>query len=221
MIPFVELPSSVHLAWAPITDQTHDLLGDEVHYAMTMVARRRHAFAAGRRAAREALAMLGRPSVAISRTEDRAPVWPPAVIGAITHTDRWAGAVVADAGSALGLGLDLEEIARIGDDVAERICTANEWSVLRVLPPAARQQRAAVIFAAKECVHKAWSPRGRSMLPFDAVEIAPDPSGRFTVRPLDARLRTLPEPCWRGLWATHDGMAAAFLQLTPAGGAEG
>ncbi|HDY6116714.1 TPA: 4'-phosphopantetheinyl transferase family protein, partial [Pseudomonas aeruginosa] len=42
--------------------------------------------------------------------EDRAPVWPAAISGSITHGDRWAAALVAARGDWRGLGLDVETL---------------------------------------------------------------------------------------------------------------
>jgi len=215
VIVFAALPESLHLAWTPVTARVDDLGEQETEYAALMVERRRHAFAAGRRAARLALTQLGLAVADLPRDALRAPIWPGGVLGAITHSDRLAGAVVARAGSVQGLGLDVEEIGRVGDDVAERICTVAEWRVLAGLPADVRRQRAALTFSAKECVHKAWAPISGVTLPFEAVEIEVLSASRFCVHPRDLRLMPWPSKCWSGWYGIADGAVRTLLQLMP------
>ncbi|WP_446941269.1 4'-phosphopantetheinyl transferase family protein [Pseudomonas aeruginosa] len=74
------------------------------------VAKRQAEFLAGRLCARAALFALDGRAQTPAVGEDRAPVWPAAISGSITHGDRWAAALVAARGDWRGLGLDVETL---------------------------------------------------------------------------------------------------------------
>ena len=61
------------------------------------VTKRREEFAAGRNAARAALAGLGPPPCPLLRAGRRAPAWPQGIVGSITHCSGFCCAVVAPA----------------------------------------------------------------------------------------------------------------------------
>lgn len=69
--------------------------------------RRRREFLAGRAAAAEALAHGDMPRHSVSRTDRGVPVWPPGVVGSISHSRTWAVAVVLDSGTAVCCGVDI------------------------------------------------------------------------------------------------------------------
>ena len=56
---------------------------------------RRQEFTAARTCARQALRELGLPETAILRGEHREPLWPPGIVGSITHCALYSAAVVA------------------------------------------------------------------------------------------------------------------------------
>ncbi len=128
-------------------------------------------FAAGRQCARRALAGLGLARQALLIAADRLPHWPVGIVGSITHTAGYAAAVVAEARHVAGLGLDAECVAAVTPDIWPRICTAVELAHLRRLPEAAREQAAAVVFAAKEAFYKCQYPLTRQWLEFDDVSL--------------------------------------------------
>jgi 4'-phosphopantetheinyl transferase EntD len=142
-----------------------------------MVPARRREFAAGRDAARRAMVALGLPPVAVPMGDDRAPVWPAGVIGAISHGGGACLAAVARAGKVRGLGLDLEPDADLDPDLIASICTPAERAGL----PATGAGRAArLIFSAKECAYKCQYGASRTLFGFDTLEITLDPAaGRF------------------------------------------
>src|SRR5437016_3123123 len=76
------------------------------------IARRREVFALGRAAARDALGELGVVDVAIGRGEAGQPVWPPGIVGAISHSADVAVALVGRQAEYAGLGIDIEDLAR-------------------------------------------------------------------------------------------------------------
>jgi 4'-phosphopantetheinyl transferase EntD len=122
------------------------------------VAKRREEFAAGRAAARRALAMLGAPAGPIPRTQQRAPAWPPGFIGSITHCPGFCAAVVAVRGNAISLGLDAEAAAHLDRDILPMICTPAETVEFAKLPPPATGNWPKLAFSAKEAFYKCVNP---------------------------------------------------------------
>lgn len=177
------------------------LLPEEAPPAGRMIDKRHREFAAGRRAARAAMAALGLPPAAIPMGPDRAPVWPGGVTGSISHTDTHCLAAVTRtdatrAGDVKSLGLDLEPDMALEPELWPEICTSAELDWLDTRPAPERGRLARLIFSAKECVYKAQYPLTGMMLGFDAFGIAPDlAAGTFTATamqplpPLSARAR--------------------------------
>lgn len=123
------------------------------------VAKRQAEYLAGRLCARQALLRLtgvpGVPAVG----EDRAPQWPAGVVGSITHGDGWAAALVGQADTWRGLGLDTELLipAERAGRLAEQILTPAE---LRRLPgtPGEQAWLTSLTFSFKESLFKALYP---------------------------------------------------------------
>ena len=131
--------------------------------AIAAVPRRLTEFAAGRTAARRAMAALGVPMATIPMGEDRAPIWPQGVVGSISHC---AGACMAVAGRPsdfAGIGLDLEPAQPLARDL---------WpTILRPEEVAADGLDALRIFVAKEAAYKAQYPLSRQLFDFQALNI--------------------------------------------------
>ena len=129
------------------------LLPEERRHLGRAVLKRRQEFAAGRLCARRALTEFGLADFALEPAADRQPVWPPEMIGSITHTQGFCAAVVARRGPLLALGIDTEEAGRVKAELWPRICGPElEW--LRQLPAGDRGDAATLIFSAKEAFYK-------------------------------------------------------------------
>jgi len=152
------------------------LLAPEHDAIAKAIPKRRAEFAAGRRAARRALASAGRASTAIPMGKDRAPIWPTGMVGSITHDNGLALACAAPVNSITRLGIDLAEASAFPDHLRDRIlCSKAEKTV--------SGQDARLIFSAKEAVFKAFYPDVGGYFGFEAVEITPDIAAeRFKVR---------------------------------------
>ncbi|MEL7150606.1 MAG: 4'-phosphopantetheinyl transferase superfamily protein [Pseudomonadota bacterium] len=143
------------------------LLAPEHDAIANAIPKRRAEFAAGRRAARYALASAGHAPTAIPMGEGRAPIWPTGTVGSITHDTGLALACVAPVNRITHLGIDLTEAAAFPNHLRERIlCSKAE--------KAASGQEARLIFSAKEAVFKAFYPDVGGYFGFEAVEITPD-----------------------------------------------
>lgn len=135
------------------------------------VPRRLAEFAAGREAARLALADIGAAPMPIPMRRDRAPDWPVGLAGSITHADGLALAAVLRAPATIGI--DLEPDADLPPDTFDLILTPAERGMFDL-------RAARAVFSAKETFFKAQYPRTGAMIGFDAVTVALS-DDRFTV----------------------------------------
>jgi 4'-phosphopantetheinyl transferase EntD len=137
-------------------------------------------FAAGRRAAHQAMERLSHPVRTVPHGPDRAPVWPCGLVGSISHSETHCLAVVARAGAVASLGLDLEDDRDLPRDLIDVVCTPAERGWLSVQPEDMRGRLARLIFSAKECAYKAQYSVTRQLIGFEAFELTPDlETGQF------------------------------------------
>ena len=167
-------------------------------------------FTAGRLCARRALAAFGREGWDLLAGPDRAPRWPPDMVGSISHVEGYCGAVLAARSRFRSLGLDVELDSRVTAELHEQVLTAAERRCLATAEPGHLNRWATLGFAAKEAFYKCQYPLTGEWLDFIDIEIdfAPlvrDPAeacGRLAVRPcrpLDVE-RHWPAP-WQGRFA--------------------
>ncbi|MFN3129439.1 4'-phosphopantetheinyl transferase [Roseibium sp.] len=144
---------------------------EEIHVA-NAVPSRRSEFFAGRACARKAMQDLGFRPTAIGVGPDRSPIWPPGLIGSISHCKTVCLAAVArQTGEVLSIGLDIEPDGPLPEDLWNTICTADERKLLSELPENRRARRALRIFTAKESAYKAQYPLTLEFFDFEDLEI--------------------------------------------------
>lgn len=155
--------------------------------------RRRREFEAGRFCAAAAIEKLvGAPVVfRIGRRRDGSPVWPDAIVGAITHTDTLAAAAVMRAEDATGLGLDAQPFMSCGRavSVARHIVDTGELSAIAEDAALEPHEALTLAFSAKEAIFKCLYPSVHRMFDYRdaAVERVDLQRRRFVAR----LLRTL------------------------------
>jgi 4'-phosphopantetheinyl transferase EntD len=187
---FADLPQ------APLFPAARALLGRSV-------AGRAREFTTARHCAHQALRALGLPAVPITRDRAGAPVWPPSVLGSITHCTGYRAAAVAPVRCLGALGIDAEPDRPLPAGMLAVIAGPAEVARVRELEaavPAVAWGR--LLFSAKEAVYKAWYPAHRSPLAFHAVDVLLDPqAGTFSAR-------LAPSPACRpvGRWLAADGL---------------
>ncbi len=177
LLACLERLAGPYVSVAVATVGTEDgLLDPEPQAVAKAIPKRRAEFAAGRRAARAALAKAGLPAIAIPQGPNRAPLWPDGTVGSISHDAGLAVASIAEVSRVTRLGIDLAE----AKDFPEHLRS----EILRT--PAEQAQsglEARLSFSAKESVFKAFYPEVGRHFGFDAVEITPDmDKGVFTAR---------------------------------------
>jgi 4'-phosphopantetheinyl transferase EntD len=143
-------------------------------------------FSAGRLCAKRALAELGVTGYSLRQGRDRRPIWPAGVVGSITHTDDFCGAVVASKRRILAIGVDAESVSQVTAELWPQICTPAEITWIQALPHPARERAAALIFSAKETYYKCCSTISDSWIDFLDAELSLHHqlggAGRFVIR---------------------------------------
>ena len=166
------LPGDISCVFSDAYPDTFFLLQEELATTHNMSAKRRLEFNHGRSCARQALQQLGYPNCPIPVSEDRAPIWPTAVVGSISHCGSSAAAVVAKSNAANGLGIDLEERVGLDSKLLTMICCAEELASFN--GNETDRLLAKVIFSAKESLYKCVWPEIRRFIDFLDVEIQLD-----------------------------------------------
>lgn len=165
------LPKSVGVATADLRVQTHGVLPSEATAMASMVPLRRREFAAGRLAARGAMAEVGHFNRPVPMGKDRAPIWPQGLVGSISHTSETAIALAADADDFRTLGVDLEPNVPLETALFGEVLSNNERQFVESVAPEMRGNLARLIFSAKECAYKCQYPLTRILFGFDGFEI--------------------------------------------------
>jgi 4'-phosphopantetheinyl transferase EntD len=205
-------PTRVGFAEAPVADHAADLYPEEAQRIAKAVEKRRREFATGRMVARRALVTIGAPSVAIPSGPHGEPIWPDGFIGSITHTSTRAAAAVGRARDFLGLGIDVEEIARMSLSFAEKIATGEEREQLRAVADPRRQL--ALLYSAKESWFKCQYPSTKEYLGFmDAVVQFDWSGGTFAIRPTREQAGIALAPRARGHFTFDDHHVATVVTL--------
>ncbi|GAA4741041.1 4'-phosphopantetheinyl transferase family protein [Gordonia alkaliphila] len=132
------------------------LLPGEESLVAQAVDKRRREFTTARHCGRQALGKLGIDPVPILRGERGTPLWPPNVVGSLTHCDGYRAAVAAYALAVRSLGIDAEPHAALPAGVLDHTSLPDEREVLARRSTDLHWDR--LLFCAKEATYKAWFP---------------------------------------------------------------
>jgi enterobactin synthetase component D len=206
------------------TDLAEQFPGIPLPVSMVRAVRKRQTeFLAGRYCVREALrACAPEHAEAIVGTgPDREPLWPPGIVGAITHTHHFASAAVARARDVRGIGLDAERLMtdHLAARVLSQIAATDEISALVSLSQWSTSEVLTVVFSAKETLFKCLYREVRRYFDFrDASVIAVDKElGRFSVRLLVTLTPALPAgSTFDGRFERDEGSVCTAMVLPPA-----
>jgi len=189
------LPSNVASDEHWDDDLSACLLPEESAQLGLAIESRIREFTTARSCARRALGKLGLHPGPILRGPNREPLWPPGVVGSITHCKGFHAAVVARLSDLLAVGIDAEIHDELPAGVLEHVCFEPEISWLAKAPKGVHWDR--VVFSAKESVYKAWFPLTHQWLRFEDVAVFFRPTeGTFIARllvespPIDGRTFT-------------------------------
>jgi 4'-phosphopantetheinyl transferase EntD len=141
---------------------------------------RRLEFTTARACARRALQALGLTPTPILRGHHREPLWPPGVVGSITHCAGYRAAAAALNSHMLCIGIDAEVHESLPAGVMQRVSLPQERAWLAMAPPEVCWDR--VLFSAKESIYKAWFPLTQRPLGFEDASVCFQPlAGTFRV----------------------------------------
>ncbi len=197
------------------------LYPEEAAHLRQAIAKRIGEFAAGRLCAREALAQLGIAGFPLLVGSDRRPQWPENVVGSITHTQGFGGAVAAPRERIRAIGVDAEVVGRVKPALWPKICVPQEIDWLGRLPAPEQEQLGALVFSAKEAFYKCQYGLTESWVGFHDVMLDPAAcdwrGGRFAVLPLKPLQleQLLPAP-WNGSYRFEDGLVVSGMAFAAA-----
>ena len=129
----------------------------ECEHANAAPPRRRFEFASGRALLRDLMGM----DVPIPVGRDRAPVLPPDVCGSLAHDEFFVVAAVGRTSDFRSIGIDIEPVEPLDDEIAEVIVRSDEGGI-----------DAHLAFTLKEAAYKAWSGLGGGMLEHHDVRVS-------------------------------------------------
>ncbi|MEO0911427.1 MAG: 4'-phosphopantetheinyl transferase superfamily protein [Pseudomonadota bacterium] len=202
---------------AAATDPRQDpggLMPEEAAAISRAAPKRKREFAAGRLAARRAMAALGHANEPLPMASDRTPVWPEGLVGGISHTDRICLAVAARRESVAALGIDVEGATALSQDLWDTVLTPSDQSLLRSFPRSERGLMAKIIFSAKECTYKCQYAISRKLFGFDQVDITLDIEGkRFWAVFNEAAEPFQKSDCLAGNFALDHGLIVTGMSL--------
>jgi 4'-phosphopantetheinyl transferase EntD len=175
-------------------------------------------FAAGRLCARRALQELGVADCPLRVGDDRQPVWPPAMVGSITHTTGFCAAVVAERRRVHALGLDSEVVGDVDIEIWPRICVPEELAWIGSLPEAEQRAAVTLIFSAKEAFYKCQYSLVGERLNFQDARVVPAEwnleRGDFHTHATRAiALPSVDVQALQGRYAFHEGRLTAGVGL--------
>ena len=126
---------------------------------------RKSEFAAGRLAAKKALASFGIAAETIPQCHTGLPVWPGGSVGSISHSSTHACAVAAHASSYRSLGIDIEPESSVSrlNGLRTLFLTEAESSLTTL--------EAFIAFSAKESLFKMIFPLARQFFGFEAAVV--------------------------------------------------
>ena len=179
-------PPFVSTVLGPLDDRPSSYPEERRLVGAATVQRQREFFG-GRACAHAALRALGVGAGPIGIGGHREPLWPPNVVGSISHAGTVAGAAVARVCDAWGIGLDIEPLEPPLSGEVERIVEASSDP-----PPGSDghpldSYRTKVAFSAKECVFKCLYPGTGWLLDFSDVSVTVDLEGARFAAAVSAR----------------------------------
>ncbi|MCE9517335.1 MAG: 4'-phosphopantetheinyl transferase [Mycobacterium sp.] len=214
------LPDIADLVYAELFHDPPELepMPEERALIARSVDTRRSEFVTARHCARMALERLGIPPAPILKGEKGEPQWPDGVVGSLTHTRGYRGAVVGRSAVVRSVGVDAEPHDVLPDGVLNAISLPAERHEIGALPAGLHWDR--ILFCAKEATYKAWFPLTSRWLGFEDAHITFEvdetgATGSFVSRILiDPAARSGPPLSeLAGRWSVADGLALTAIVL--------
>ena len=184
------------VAFLSVSDYTHKLIGSEVIKVERMKSSRKNAFSSGRYAAHLAQNDLGLKPSEI-RASGRKPLWPAGQVGAITHSTKYAAAIVSY--DLFSVGIDIERLGRIKEKLYKKFFTSAELTSISRMNSLEAES---IIFSAKESIYKAIYHIVQRYVSFTEVELILKPeNSSFSVNFIGENMAPLQNLKTFGYWS--------------------
>jgi len=151
------LPNYCYLATGKLSDYQNELASIELKYIDECSPSRKNEFRAGRSIAKEAANFLGVEILSITKDSNGCPLWPDPVVGSISHKAGFCGALLGCRGTYSSIGLDIELVEHLQEDVWKIFAAAHEIEQANTCNMEA-SVFANLIFSAKEAFFKCLYP---------------------------------------------------------------
>lgn len=178
---------------------------------------RRREFTTVRWCARRAMVALRVAPVAVLPGKRREPLWPPGVVGSLTHCNGYRAAALAPAAEMAALGIDAELDLPLPPGVLAMIARPEELARLALLP-AGTVCWDKLLFSIKESVYKAWHPLTGQDLDFTEASVTLRQGGTFDAKLLHSP--AVPGGTPRrlgGCWLACEGLIVTATTLSRSG----
>lgn len=145
---------------------------------------RRLEFELGRMCADAALLDLGyelpkQSGHCVGVSADRSPIWPPGIVGSISHSEQLTWAAVANRNQVRSLGVDTEicMTTKAMNQVRSEVASRHEWDSVDEAAPSiaeglSRELTTTLVFSAKEAFYKCWFPLAKQFFEFADVSVS-------------------------------------------------
>lgn len=167
----VLFPPAVVLRSAPVRDHFASLTHCEQSLVAHAVERRRAEFSTGRVLAADGLRELGIPRHPIGRGSHNEPLWPPGIVGSISHSSGICIVVLASSNAMEFIGIDVESCTADVTKIGKLIMTPRELQRRSTADAVTLDERTRVTFCAKEAVFKAIFPLVARFVDFQEVAL--------------------------------------------------
>lgn len=128
-------------------------------------------FISGRYCAKKALSEVVNGDYEILKGKDGEPVWPEGFIGSISHIDGFYGAVAAQQKCIRSVGMDIEGLGKITNEMRTNLFTQNELEFIGSMDFGEQDYYSTLFFSLKESFYKMQFPMTGEKLWFTDLEI--------------------------------------------------
>ncbi len=148
-----------------------EIYPEEQDCVPNVATKRYREFTAGRLCAREVLKKSGIDNFPLLVGNNREPLWPPGIVGSISHCRDNCIVVASRDKRIAGLGVDIENIAPLEEEITSLVCRQKEKQWITHVSEPGHPDWAKIIFSAKESVYKCLFPIKNIYLDFKEVQI--------------------------------------------------
>jgi 4'-phosphopantetheinyl transferase EntD len=171
------------IAWAPLEALSGDSHPDEWEDIAAAAPARQREFTAGRLLARALGETLGLQPIPLRRAEDRSPIWPADRTGSLSHCDTLCAAAVGKRSAIQSIGVDIETIGRVEQNLWPTLFTEKEADYFSSLAPEKVARETTLFFSAKESFYKCQYPLTQEWVGFQDVEITRTDTHSLAIAP--------------------------------------